>query len=88
MKITKIRTHPLFAPIKEPYWTAQELSKGVRAILTEVETDEGLVGYSKIQGTPQTDICDWIAQFAELVVGRDPLAVLGPDIVPPSLILQ
>ena len=73
MKITKIRTHPLFAPIKEPYWTAQELSKGVGAILTEVETDEGLVGYSKIQGTPQTDICDWIAQFAELVVGRDPL---------------
>ena len=57
MKITKVRTYPLFAPIKEPYWTAQESNNGVHAIITEIETDEGIVGYSKVQGTPQKDIC-------------------------------
>jgi L-alanine-DL-glutamate epimerase-like enolase superfamily enzyme len=75
MKITDIRTHCIFAPIKEPYWTAQEGSKGVRAILTEVETDEGIIGYSKIQGAPQKDICDWIAKFADLIRGKDPLEI-------------
>jgi L-alanine-DL-glutamate epimerase-like enolase superfamily enzyme len=75
MKITDIRTHPLFAPIKEPYWTAQELSQGPRAILTEVHTDEGIVGYSKIQGTPQKTICEYVDLFAGLIRGRDPLEV-------------
>ena len=73
MKITKVRTYPLFAPIKEPYWTAQESNNGVHAIITEIETDEGIVGYSKVQGTPQKDICVFIEQFVELIKGRDPL---------------
>ena len=73
MKITKVKTHPLFAPIREPYWTAQESSNGVRAIITEIETDQGITGYSKIQGTPQKDICKFIEQFIELIKGWDPL---------------
>ena len=73
MKITDIRTHAISAPIKQSYWTAHEQSGSVKAILTEVETDEGIVGYSKIQGAPQNAICDWVAKFAEIIKGRDPL---------------
>jgi len=73
MKITKVKTYPLFAPIREPYWTAQESSNGVRAIITEIETDQGITGYSKIQGTPQKDICNFIEQFIGLIKGWNPL---------------
>ena len=44
-KIASVATYPISVPRPEPVWTAQEESKAWSVILTEVKTDDGLVGY-------------------------------------------
>ena len=44
MKITNIRTTPLWLPYRQLYHWGQDTLKGARTVLLEVETDEGLTG--------------------------------------------
>lgn len=73
MKITAVLSHPLSVPLKQPSWTAHEISTTATLILVEVRTDAGLIGYGEVQGGPQKVIHDWIVQFGDLVHGMDAL---------------
>jgi D-galactarolactone cycloisomerase len=73
-RITSVATYPISVPRPLPVWTAQEESKAWSVILTEVKTDDGLVGYGEIHGTPMPRICEWVARFAEIITGMDALA--------------
>jgi L-alanine-DL-glutamate epimerase-like enolase superfamily enzyme len=73
-RIASIATYPVSVPRPFPVWTAQEEIKAWSVILTEVKTDDGLVGYGLIHGAPMPRICQWVARFAELIRGMDALA--------------
>ncbi len=73
-RIASIATHPVTVPRTVPVWTAQEESRGWSVILTEVKTDDGLVGYGLIHGSPMARICEWVARFGEYIAGMDALA--------------
>src|SRR5438876_7711947 len=73
-RIAEIKTHPVSVPRPEPVWTAHEELKAWSVILTEVKTDDGLVGYGLIHGSPMPKICEWVARFGEIVRGMDALA--------------
>jgi D-galactarolactone cycloisomerase len=73
MKITAVIPHPLSVPLKQPSWTAHELSTTATLILVEVRTDDGLIGYGEVQGGPQKAIYDWIVQFGDIVRGMEAL---------------
>ncbi|MCC6531180.1 MAG: mandelate racemase/muconate lactonizing enzyme family protein [Burkholderiales bacterium] len=76
MKIASVRAYPISMPLAVPRWTAHELMKSASVILVEVRTDDGLVGYGQVHGSPLKEICDWIARFGELVAGMDALGHL------------
>src|SRR6266478_10246788 len=73
-RIASVTTHMISVPRPQPVWTAHEQSKAWNVILTEVKTDDGLVGYGEIHGSPMPRICEWVARFAEIVQGMDALA--------------
>jgi L-alanine-DL-glutamate epimerase-like enolase superfamily enzyme len=73
-RIASIATYPVSVPRPFPVWTAQEESKAWSVLLTEVKTDDGLIGYGEIHGAPMPRICEWIARFAEMIGGMDALA--------------
>src|SRR5215212_10627069 len=73
-RIVEIKTYPVSVPRPEPVWTAHEELKAWSVILTEVRTDDGLVGYGLIHGSPMPRICEWVARFAEVISGMDALA--------------
>lgn len=73
-RIAALATHAVSVPRPRPAWTAQEEMKGWSVILTEVKTDDGLVGYGLIHGAPMPRICEWVARFGEIVRGMDALA--------------
>src|SRR5580700_3943457 len=73
-KVSSINTYPISVPRPEPVWTAHEEIKAWSVILTEVKTDDGLVGYGEIHGSPTARICEWVARFGEVVHGMDALA--------------
>src|SRR6195256_4994370 len=72
-RIASVATYPISVPRPAPVWTAHEEIKAWSVILTEVRTDDGLVGYGEIHGAPATQICDWVARFGEIVQGMDAL---------------
>ena len=73
-RIASISTHPISVPRPLPVWTAHEEIRAWSVILTEIRTDDGLVGYGLIHGAPMPRICEWVARFAEIVRGMDALA--------------
>ena len=73
-RITSVATYPVAVPRPEPVWTAQEESKAWSVILTEVKTDDGLIGYGEIHGAPLPRICEWVGRLAEIIHGMDALA--------------
>lgn len=73
MKIASITTHALSMQLPVPLWTAHETLRSASAIVVEVKTDDGLVGYGEIHGEPMKQICEWVARFAEVVRGMDVL---------------
>jgi D-galactarolactone cycloisomerase len=73
MKIASITTHALSMPLPVPLWTAHETVRSASAIVVEVKTDDGLVGFGEIHGEPMKHICDWVKRFAEIVRGMDAL---------------
>ena len=66
-QIASVSTHMISVPRPQPVWTAHEESKAWNVILTEVRTDDGLVGYGEIHGSPMPRICEWVARFGEIV---------------------
>jgi L-alanine-DL-glutamate epimerase-like enolase superfamily enzyme len=73
-RIASVATHMISVPRPQPVWTAHEESKAWNVILTELRTDDGLVGYGEIHGTPMPRICEWVARFGEIIEGMDALA--------------
>jgi L-alanine-DL-glutamate epimerase-like enolase superfamily enzyme len=51
-RIASVATHVISVPRSQPVWTAHEESKAWNVILTEVRTDDGLVGYGEAAGLP------------------------------------
>jgi L-alanine-DL-glutamate epimerase-like enolase superfamily enzyme len=73
-KIASIATHMISVPRPVPVWTAHEEIKAWNVVLTELTSDDGLVGYGLIHGAPMPRICEWVARFGELIRGMDALA--------------
>ena len=73
-KIASVATYPVSVPRKVPVWTAHERSTAWNAILTEVKTDDGLVGHGIIHAGPAAGVCDYVGKFDEFVRGMDALA--------------
>jgi L-alanine-DL-glutamate epimerase-like enolase superfamily enzyme len=73
-RIASVESHMISVPRPQPVWTAHEEIKAWNVILTEVRTDDGLVGYGQIHGAPMPRICEWVARFGEIVHGMDALA--------------
>lgn len=76
-KITEIKTHPVSIALNQTLWTAHEELKDSSVILVEVRTEDGIVGYGTIHGSPQKAICEWVARFAELIRGMEATASLA-----------
>jgi len=55
-RIASVVTHMISVPRPWPVWTAQEESKAWNVILTEIRTDDGLIGYGEIHGAPMPRI--------------------------------
>jgi D-galactarolactone cycloisomerase len=72
-RIVSVKTHMISIPRPQPVWTAHEQNRSWNVILTEVRTDDGLVGYGQIHGAPMPRICEWVARFGEIVRGMDAL---------------
>ena len=73
-RIASVTTHMISVSRPQPVWTAHEHSKAWNVILTEVRTDDGLVGYGEIHGAPMVRICEWVGRFGEIIRGMDALA--------------
>jgi L-alanine-DL-glutamate epimerase-like enolase superfamily enzyme len=73
-RIASINTYPISVPRPEPVWTAHEEIRAWSVILVEVKSDDGLIGYGEIHGSPMPRICEWVARFGEVVHGMDALA--------------
>jgi D-galactarolactone cycloisomerase len=73
-RIAAVKTHVISMPRPRGTWTAHEEMKAWSVILTEVRTDDGLIGYGQIHGAPMPRICEWVARFGEIVRGMDALA--------------
>ena len=73
-RIASVSTHMISVPRPQPVWTAHEQIKAWNVILTELRTDDGLVGYGEIHGASMPRICEWVGRFGEIVRGMDALA--------------
>src|SRR5215469_14652788 len=73
-RIASIETHMISVPRPEPVWTAHEELRAWSVILTEVRTDDGLVGYGEIHAAPMPRICEWVSRFGEIIRGMDAFA--------------
>ena len=74
MKIAAIRTHPLEAPIDQPFAFSQAwVSKRV-GLVVEIETDAGLIGWGEAYGPPQPIAAVIEHAYAPRLIGQDPLA--------------
>ena len=72
-RIASVTAHPVAAQLKEDLWTAHEQLRNSSLIIVEVRTDDGIVGYGQVKGSPLKTICDWITRFGEIVRGMDAL---------------
>ena len=73
MKITRIRTTPLFLAYKQSYHWAQAVNEGTEVVLVEVESDVGITGVSEAAGTPNAAIVSELIQtLAPHYIGNSP----------------
>jgi D-galactarolactone cycloisomerase len=79
MKIVDVRTHPLSAPLATPFAYSQGWVRSRNALLTEVLTDEGIVGWGEAfcHGFQPPQIAAAAVEHAlkPLLIGKDPLDV-------------
>src|SRR5947207_13552577 len=73
-RIAAVETYMISVPRALPVWTAHEKSTAWNVVLTEVRTNDGLVGYGEIHGAPMPRICEWVSRFGEIIRGMDALA--------------
>jgi L-alanine-DL-glutamate epimerase-like enolase superfamily enzyme len=52
MKITTIRTTPLYCRLKQPYHWSHGVKEGAEIVLVEIETDTGVTGVGEVLGAP------------------------------------
>jgi len=78
MKITRIETFQLKAPLGEKrFWSSQCAFGHRKSLLARIETDEGLVGWGEGgQYGPAMPVASMVHQvFAPMLLGRDPCQV-------------
>ncbi len=73
-RIASVETYMISVPRPEVTWTAHEGMGAWNVILTEVRSDDGLVGYGEVHGAPMPRICEWVARFGDIIRGMDALA--------------
>lgn len=77
MRITNITLHYLYVPYQapvDPYWGWQAPCHGAHAVIVEMETDAGIIGWGETAGR---EVVARHQQAKEFLVGRDPLAIAG-----------
>ena len=75
MKITEVRTKPLFIPYVRPYHWAQGVIHGASVVLVEVHTDDGVVGYGESIASPlPSAIVGYVREAAAVCIGQDPFS--------------
>ena len=72
MKITGVTCHVLHAPIEAKFYYSQGYYPGRDAVVLEVQTDEGLVGWGNASGGGAVVQAMVERQYAPLLVGQDP----------------
>jgi D-galactarolactone cycloisomerase len=72
MKITKIRTHVLSAPLSQPFAYSRAWYDARMAMIVEIETDDGLVGWGESYG-PAGMTSAVVNGVASWLIGEDPL---------------
>jgi D-galactarolactone cycloisomerase len=73
-KIVSVKAHPIAVALKHEYWTAHEAIGNWTLALVEVRTDDGVVGYGQIHGSPLKLICQWVERLGEIVRGMEATA--------------
>ncbi len=76
-RIASLATYMISVPREQPVWTAHEPSAAWNVILTELRTDDGLVGYGEIHGAPMPKICEWVERLGAVIRGMDALATVA-----------
>jgi D-galactarolactone cycloisomerase len=74
MRISAIHTHQLEAPLSRPFAFSQWWYRSRRALLVEVVTDDGVVGWGECYGPPGPNAAV-LHELAPLLVGEDAAAV-------------
>ena len=69
MKITKIHSYRLSYPLQRPFANSCVWNKARTAVVVEVETDAGIIGWGEGTAAPDS------AVIAHQVIGRDPFEV-------------
>jgi D-galactarolactone cycloisomerase len=72
MKITSVRTHVLEARLSEPFAYSRAWYKTRMAMIVEIETDNGLVGWGECYG-PAWITATVVKSMTPLLIGMDPL---------------
>jgi L-alanine-DL-glutamate epimerase-like enolase superfamily enzyme len=72
MKITAVKTTPLYCELKEPYHWARGVNRGAEIVLLEIETDGGVVGIGEVPGGPNNRAKLAVIDFVRpLLVGSE-----------------
>ena len=72
MKITRIHSHVLHTPIVNSFYYSQGYYPGRDAVLVEVQTDDGLIGWGQASGAPETLPALIERHYAPRLLGKDP----------------
>lgn len=72
MKITRVRTHILEAKLSQPFAYSRAWYDTRTAMLVEIETDNGLVGWGECYG-PARITAAVVQSIAPWLIGEDPL---------------
>jgi len=72
MKITDIRTHILEAPLSQPFSYSRAWYATRTAMIVEIATDEGLVGWGECYGPARINAAV-VNSMKPMLVGQDPL---------------
>ena len=72
MRITAVRTTPLFLPYRQPYHWAYGIVDGAEPVLVEVETDAGITGYGESVGaTDAAAVAAALDRASSGLIGHD-----------------
>ncbi len=72
MKITEIHTHVLEAPLSQPFAYSRAWYSTRTAMIIEIVTDEGLVGWGEAYGPARINAAV-VEHFRSFLIGQDPL---------------